>query len=81
MNIDERITALTMNLELMSREKADGWRKLQEQGREIHALLRTAEEHTQGLDKDAEHIRALVQIAEIHERLRPSGTASFPGEC
>ena len=81
MDIDERITALTMNLELMSREKADDWRKLQEQGREIHALLRTAEEHTKSLDNDAEHIRALVRIAEIHERPRPSGTASFPGEC
>ena len=47
MTIDERIEALTMNLELSAHQ---------------------IEEHSKQLAQDAEHIRALVRIAEIHER-------------
>jgi hypothetical protein len=47
MNIDERIEALTMNLELAMKE--------------IEALQVLAKQ-------DGENIRALVRIAEIHER-------------
>ena len=47
MTIDERIEALTMNLELVSRDIQD---------------LKIASQ------QDGENIRALVRIAEIHER-------------
>ena len=46
MSIDERLEALTMNLELI--------------GLRVETLM-TA------IDKDAENIRALARIAEIHE--------------
>ncbi len=47
MNIDERIEALTMNLELAMKESGA-----------LHKIAR----------QDGENIRALVGIAEIHER-------------
>jgi prefoldin subunit 5 len=54
MNIDERIEALTINLELLSHEVRD---------------LRSAITDLHGVtQQDAENIRALVRIAEIHER-------------
>lgn len=54
MNIDERIEALTMNLELAMRD--------------IEALS-TETEALQALARqDGENIRALARIAEIHER-------------
>ena len=61
MNIDDRIAALTMNLELMSRDREDDRQRreedrknLEEQGRQIQSVLRVVER--------------LAQIAEIHER-------------
>lgn len=45
MTVDERIEALTMNLELAMRE---------------------IQEHNKQLRQDAEHIRALARVAEIH---------------
>jgi hypothetical protein len=53
MTIDERIQALTMNLELQSREG-------EAQRNRIEALTRLAE-------IDAENIRALARIAETNE--------------
>jgi hypothetical protein len=54
MTIDERIEALTMNLELASRDIQD---------------LKTALRQLENLARqDGENIRALVRIAEIHER-------------
>ncbi len=53
MTIDERLQALTMNLELAHREIADHWRLLQE--------------HRRLIEIDAENIRALARIAEAHE--------------
>lgn len=53
MTIDERLEAVTMNLELLSRDREQDQRR-------IDALL-TAKE------KDAANIRALARIAEIHE--------------
>ncbi len=47
MTIDERIEALTMNLELSAHQ---------------------IEQHNKQLAQDAEHIRALARIVEIHER-------------
>jgi hypothetical protein len=54
MNIDERIEALTMNLELAMKD-------IEASGRRIEALQVLAKQ-------DGENIRALVRIAEIHER-------------
>ncbi|MBV8904852.1 MAG: hypothetical protein JOZ22_14565 [Acidobacteriia bacterium] len=54
MTIDERIEALTMNLELASRDIQD---------------LRAAVQELTGLVRqDGENIRTLARIAEIHER-------------
>ena len=54
MNIDERLEALTMSLELMLRET------------EAHS--KQIEAHSKQLVQDAENIRALARIAELHER-------------
>jgi hypothetical protein len=54
MNIDERIEALTMNLELAMKD-------IEASSRRIEALQVLAKQ-------DGENIRALVRIAEIHER-------------
>jgi len=59
--LKERHEALAQSVELLLQET-----------RELRArsetLLATAEAHNVSLDKDAEHIRALVRIAEIHDR-------------
>jgi archaellum component FlaC len=54
MTIEERLEALTMNLELASRD-------IQDLRSAIHELRITAQQ-------DGENIRALARIAEIHER-------------
>jgi hypothetical protein len=54
MTIDERIEALTMNLELMSHEN--------------EALRVSAQALKAIAQQDGENIRALARIAEIHER-------------
>jgi hypothetical protein len=54
MTIDERIQALTMNLELLSHQQ-------EAQGKRIEMLITAAE-------KDGENIRSLALIAESHER-------------
>ncbi len=54
MTIDERIEALTMNLELAMKD-------IEASSRRIEALQVLAKQ-------DGENIRALVRIAEIHER-------------
>jgi ACT domain-containing protein len=54
MNIDERIEALTMNLELAMRE--------------IEALTSNVSTLQTVARQDGENIRALARIAEIHER-------------
>jgi hypothetical protein len=64
MNIDERIEALTMNLELaMKGIEALAVNQLQttQTTKDIQALQRIAQQ-------DGENIRALAGIAEIHER-------------
>jgi hypothetical protein len=52
MTIDERIEALTMNLELLARAHEDT-------NRRVTALLTATE-------RDAENIRSLARIAELH---------------
>lgn len=54
MNVDERIEALTMNLELF--------------GRDVETLRASVERLYATVEQDAENIRALARIAEIHER-------------
>lgn len=58
MTIDERIEALTMNLELLSRDTEEWHSKSKGM---FQQLLETARQ-------DGENIRALARIAEIHER-------------
>ena len=61
MNIDERIQALTMNLELRSHDV--------EALRSSTAELRASVEKLHAIaQQDGENIRALARIAEIHER-------------
>ena len=66
MTIDERIEALTMNLELMSHQIQDHSKQIQDHSKQI-------QEHSKQLAIDAEHIRALVRIAEIHEHRLSEG--------
>jgi len=54
MTIDERIEALTMNLELASRD--------------IQDLKAVVQQLATASAQDGENIRALARIAEIHER-------------
>lgn len=82
MDIDERIAALTMNLELMSRDREDDKQKLLEQGRQTQAHGKQIEAQGKQIEaqgkqiqdlyliarQDGENIRALARIAEIHER-------------
>jgi hypothetical protein len=61
MNIDERLEAITMSLELAMRDiEALGVRQ-ERTSQDIQTLYATVQQ-------DAENIRALARIAEIHER-------------
>ncbi len=66
MTIDERLEAVTMNLELLSRDREHDKQR-------IDALLAALGNDKQRIDalliaveKDAENIRALARVAEIH---------------
>jgi hypothetical protein len=65
MTIDERLEALTMNLELAFRDieamRATAREYARETSQRLDTLLATA-------TVDGENIRALARIAEIHER-------------
>ena len=61
MTIDERIEALTMNLELAMKEIEALTPKIEALTPQIEALHAVARQ-------DGENIRALARIAEIHER-------------
>jgi len=61
MTIDERIASLTMNLELLSRDHEALRARHEATDRRVAALLTAVEQ-------DAENIRGLVRIAELHER-------------
>jgi hypothetical protein len=54
MTIDERLEALTMNVELISRD--------------VESLRLAVEGLLKSSQQDGENIRALARIAEIHER-------------
>ena len=59
-SIDERIDALTMNLELLSHDVQELVTASKQQGENIDKLLAASE-------RDGQSIRALARIAEIHE--------------
>ena len=65
MTIDERIQALTMNLELAFRDiegqRGAGMEASEKTDKRIDALTRL-------IEIDAENIRSLARIAEAHER-------------
>ncbi len=61
MNIDERIEALHVNIESLHSSVSELYATVMQHTKQI-------EEHTKQLEQDAEHIRALVRIAEIHEQ-------------
>ena len=61
MNIDERLEALTMNLELAHRDIQDLLKTSRQHGENIEKLMKRSEQ-------DGEHIHGLVRIAEIHEQ-------------
>ncbi len=64
MNIDGRIEALTMNLELF--------------GRNVETLRASVERLYATVEQDGVNIRALARIAEIHERRLTSLEDSGP---
>ena len=79
MTIDERIEALTMNLELLSRDLESFRDTSRETMAQLaHQVARGSQQLAQVVQQvaqlvtvvttDAENIRALARIAEIHER-------------
>ena len=76
MNIDDRLAAITMNLELLSRDREEDKGKIQALFLLAEQQLQAIREQNQALDKDAHAIRALARIAENHER-RLSTTEGF----
>ena len=60
MSIDERLDALTMNLELMSHAN-------EAQDRRIEKLMASIEKLVEVSNRDAIDISALARIAEAHE--------------
>ena len=61
MSIDERLEALTMNLELQAREG-------ESQRQSIHELRLSIQELKNLIEMDAQNIRSLARVAEAHER-------------
>jgi archaellum component FlaC len=60
MTIDERLEKLTERHEALAQS-------MELTHRDIQQLLETTRLHSEQLKTDAEHIRAVVRIAEIHE--------------
>jgi hypothetical protein len=61
MNVDERIEKLTARHEALAQS-------MELTHHDIQDLLKVSRLHSEQLQQDAEHIRALVRIAEIHEQ-------------
>ncbi len=68
MTIDERIQALTMNLELLSHDHEALREQGRDQGKRIEMLIAAAERLMTAAQKDGENIQALALIAQSHER-------------
>ena len=65
MTIDERLQALTMNLELFSRDLESMREKAEAEDKRIQKRI---EMLITAAQQDGENIRALARIAEAHER-------------
>lgn len=75
MNIDERIEALTLNLEVMSGMVRDVLKSVDAMREGVDAMRESVDAMRESMDKlkevslrDGENIRALARIAEMHER-------------
>lgn len=75
MTVDERLEALTMNLELMSHSAEANARHIEAHDRQIEANARQIEKLTDAVTKlvgvsneDATAIRTLARIADLHEK-------------
>jgi hypothetical protein len=66
-SIDERLDALTMNLELMSHANEAQDRRNEAQDRRIDKLTASIEKLVEVSNRDAIDIAALARIAEAHE--------------
>jgi len=65
-NIDERLDALTMNLELMSHTTEENSRQIAALGSKIDKLADAVIKLVEFSNRDATDISALVRIAEAH---------------
>lgn len=68
MTIDERLEALTMNLELMSHSVAAHDRQIEAHDRQIEKLSDAITKLVGVSDEDATAIRMLARIPEMHEK-------------
>lgn len=67
MTIDERLEKLTERHEALAQSMELTHRDIQDLLQTTKAHSEQIQRHTEQLKTDAEHIRALVRIAEIHE--------------
>ena len=67
MTIDERLEKLTERHEALAQSMELTHRDIQDLLQTTKAHSEQIQRHTEHLKTDAEHIRALVRIAEIHE--------------
>ena len=68
MTIDERLEAITMNLELLSHEREKDNERITAQGQNIDRLEKAVVQLTGIAGKTFESIQGLIRTAEIHER-------------
>ncbi len=68
MTIDERIEILTVNIESLHSSASELHATAQSHERQIEALTSQSSAIMTQTQQDAENIRGLVRIAEIHER-------------
>ncbi len=68
MTVDERLEALTMNLELMSHSAEANARQIEANARQIEKLTNAVTKLVGVSNEDATAIRTLARIADLHER-------------
>jgi|HubBroStandDraft_3_1064219.scaffolds.fasta_scaffold1132631_1 hypothetical protein len=68
MTIDERLEALTMNLELMSHSTEANARQIEANARQIEKLTDAVTKLVGVSNEDATAIRTLARIADLHEK-------------
>jgi len=65
--IDERLEAINQTLELVAAMQLDNEKRLEGLTQTVELLAAVVAENTAAIKQDAENIRALARIAEIHE--------------